>query len=253
MRDVASIRTEFRNLLMAGKVNRVTPGEQDPCDTLEILDAQFVASDSTIFGDENPEYAGRELDWYLSQQCNVNSIKPPVPKIWRDIAAEDGSINSNYGWCIFSQANGRQFERCREALAADPRTRQATMIYQRPSMHDDAVAGGMRDFICTYAAQVFVRREAVRGDDGMMVPGLATDQDLGSYVPRLHYTVYMRSNDAVFGYKNDLAWHVFVRNMLLEQLKKGGGPAFRNLRPAPITWNAASLHVYRRHFDLVSW
>jgi thymidylate synthase len=57
----------------------------------------------------------------------------------------------------------------------------------------------------------------------------------------------MRSNDAVFGYKGDRAWHEYVYNQAVLQLSV----TYPGLRRGMIIWNAASLHVYPRHFDLV--
>jgi len=77
----------------------------------------------------------------------------------------------------------------------------------------------MDDFICTNAVNYFIR-------DGL-----------------LYAIVQMRSNDAVFGYRNDWAWQQFVLNKLADDL---GVPA------GPIVWQAASLHVYERHYPLIS-
>jgi thymidylate synthase len=52
----------------------------------------------------------------------------------------------------------------------------------------------------------------------------------------------MRSNDVVFGYKNDYAWQQYV----LETLAKDLG-----IQPGFITWQVQNLHVYERHFHLV--
>lgn len=252
MRDVASIRQEFRDLKAAGKVLRSVRGEQSDGDTLEILNAQFVADEPIIFGKENPDYVQRELDWYLSQSRNVWDIDEPVPAIWKKVSGENGEINSNYGWCVFSKENGSQFDHCRASLAADHNTRQATMIYQRPSMHVDSTRHGMHDFICTYGAQLSIRPEPMRDEDGKMLVRFPFDHDLGTWRPRLHYTVFMRSNDAVFGYKNDLAWHRYVRDLMVQTLVSTE-PTLKHLDAAPIAWHSASLHVYRRHFDLVKW
>ena len=53
----------------------------------------------------------------------------------------------------------------------------------------------------------------------------------------------MHSNDVVFGYNNDFAWQKYVTDKLAADLKVPIGPIF---------WNVASLHVYERHFDLIS-
>jgi hypothetical protein len=52
----------------------------------------------------------------------------------------------------------------------------------------------------------------------------------------------MRSNDVVFGYKNDYAWQQHVLNMIANRLYKD---------PGTITWQVQNLHVYERHFHLV--
>jgi len=53
----------------------------------------------------------------------------------------------------------------------------------------------------------------------------------------------MRSNDVVFGYKNDVAWQQHVLNMVASRLYKD---------PGTITWQVQNLHVYERHFHLVA-
>ena len=52
----------------------------------------------------------------------------------------------------------------------------------------------------------------------------------------------MRSNDVVFGYKNDYAWQSYVLEALSSDLEIPAGE---------ITWQVQNLHVYERHFDLV--
>lgn len=218
MRRVADIRQEFRDRKKLGCVTHGEHGESG--DTIEILNAQFVADEPTIFGLVNADYVRRELAWYLSQSLNVNDFEPPVPKIWQRVATEDGRINSNYGYLVFSDENRDQYANCFSALRYHRNTRQAVMIYQRPSMHSDAVVGGMSDFVCTSNVQCFVRQG------------------------KLTYSVFMRSNDAVFGYKNDLAWHKWVHDKLVRDLTNDGMP----VQHGPIVWHAGSLHVYRRHW-----
>ena len=52
----------------------------------------------------------------------------------------------------------------------------------------------------------------------------------------------MRSNDVVFGYKNDYAWQKFVQVMMSRRLKCELGD---------IHWQVQNLHVYERHFHLL--
>lgn len=203
---VATIRRKFTTL------------KADEKGMLELVNARFIADEPAIFGTPNEDWHRRELKWYLSLKCDVNRIQPPIPKIWKDIAATDGSINSNYGWCILSDENGRQFDKAIDSLKRDPYSRQALMIYTRPSMHEDSVRNGMRDFICTNTVQLMIRGE------------------------KLHYLVNMRSSDAVFGYKGDKAWHDFVHTGACDALGIDRGT---------MVWNAGSIHVYPRHIHLV--
>ena len=52
----------------------------------------------------------------------------------------------------------------------------------------------------------------------------------------------MRSNDVVFGYKNDRAWQQYILNKMAEEL---------GVIPGKIIWQVMNLHVYERHFDLI--
>ena len=186
--------------------------------TIEIINASFFAYQDAIFGTPNQDYIERELEWYKSKSLNVNDIPGGPPEIWKMVANTNGRINSNYGWCIYSFENGDQFNKVVEELKRNPDSRRGTMIYNRPSMHYDYNTSGMSDFMCTNAVQYLIR-------DG-----------------KVHALVYMRSNDAVFGYKNDYAWQKHVLQEVCDKL---------NLPMGSIYWNVASLHVYERHFKFV--
>jgi len=116
--------------------------------TFEIISACFIADEPSIFGEVNNGWNVKELAWYMSQSLNINSIPPPIPAVWKQVASPTGLINSNYGWCIFSSENGHQFHKAIDSLIANKNSRQAVMIYIRPSMHEDAIKDGMQDFIC---------------------------------------------------------------------------------------------------------
>jgi len=190
---------------------------------LEIINASFIADEPTIFGVPNENWHLCEREWYLAQSLNVNDIPGPIPAIWKQVASTKGEINSNYGWCIFNQANGSQYFNALNALRLDKNSRQAVMIYNRPSMHVDCKKDGMRDFICTHSTHLFIR------------------------YGKLDYIVNMRSNDAVFGYKGDYAWHSYIHQQACQDLKKH----YPELQLGRLHWNAGSLHVYPRHHALV--
>lgn len=94
----------------------------------------------------------------MSQSLYVKDIPGKTPVIWEQCSDDDGKINSNYGWMVFSEENGSQYQHCLENLIKDPATRNGTMIYNRPSMHDDAYAKNMHDFCCTFAVQCFLNQ-----------------------------------------------------------------------------------------------
>ena len=192
--------------------------------TIEIMNASFFANQPTIFGTVNEDYVQRELEWYKSMSLNVNDIPGGPPEIWKMVANPNGYINSNYGWCIYSQQNGDQYQNVLNELVKNPLSRRATMIYNRPSMHEDYNKGGMSDFMCTNAVQYLIRNN------------------------KLNALVYMRSNDAVFGYKNDYAWQKYVLEQLVADLKNEW---LETLEIGDIYWNVASLHVYERHFKFI--
>jgi thymidylate synthase len=183
-----------------------------------LIGESFIADEDWIIRKPNYEYIERELEWYKSQSLYVNDIPGETPAIWKQVASRDGKINSNYGYLIWSKANGNQYEYVLEELTKNPNSRRAVMIYNRPTMHQDYDENGMSDFVCTYANTFMIR-----------------DNKLIS-----HYL--MRSNDAVFGYNNDVHWSMHVQKRLAKDL---------NIECGNIIWTATNLHVYSRHFKFI--
>jgi thymidylate synthase len=186
--------------------------------TIEVIGESFIADEDWIIRKPNYEYIERELEWYKSQSLKVEDIPGETPAIWKQVASRHGKINSNYGYLIWSNENYRQYNNVLEELKANPNSRRAVMIYNRPSMHYDYNKDGMSDFICTYANTLLIR-------DGKLIS---------------HYL--MRSNDAVFGYDNDVHWALHVQKRLAEDL---------DVECGDIIWTATNLHVYERHFKFI--
>lgn len=222
---------DIKNLLVEKYKNGEFRVTKDGVKTVELQGAQFVADKGWIIREPNYDYANREIEWYKSQSLNVNDIPGVTPKIWQQCADVNGDIVSNYGWMIWSKENGSQYKNCLWQLTNDPTTREAVMIYNRPSMHVDAFANHRHDFCCTYAVQCFLNE---------------TDED---NVYKLDYHVFMRSNDAVFGYDNDYYWHNYVMEKLIEDLSNHY--TGKTIVRGDMIWNAASLHVYERHFKFL--
>jgi len=217
--NVSDIRKQLYSKLI--KEDFVT--DKTGVKTVEIMNASFIADEPVLFGTPNTDYIERELEWYKSQSRNVNDIPGGTPEIWKRVATPDGYINSNYGWCIWSSENYNQYTNVLDELVSNQDSRRATMIYTRPTMHTDYKLNGMSDFICTNTVQYLIRDK------------------------KLHALVYMRSNDAVFGYKNDYAWQKHVLHRMVLDLNDHA----LNITEGDIYWNVASLHVYERHFNLI--
>lgn len=194
--------------------------------TIEIQNAHFIVDKPWILREPNYDYFNRELEWYDKKSLNINDIPGKIPSQWKLCATPDGYINSNYGWIIYSDENYNQFESCVNKLIADPYTREACMIYSRPSIQQEYNKNGMHDFICTYSVQCFINN--INNDN------------------YLDYIVYMRSNDAIYGFCNDSLWHITVMNRLKERLSK---ELNENIKLGKLYWNAGSLHIYERHFN----
>ena len=188
---------------------------------IEMIGASFEADEPAIFGSPNIEYIQREISWYESQSLNINDIygdQRSPPEAWFFAANSEGVINSNYGYLIYSEENGYQYDNVLAELKANPNSRRATMIYNRPEIWSEYNLDGMSDYICTNSVAYYIRNG------------------------RLDCCVQMRSNDVVYGYKNDYAWQQYVLHTLATDL---------DLDVGTMIWQVQNLHVYERHFDLV--
>ena len=191
--------------------------------TIEMMGASFLATEDAIFGTPNEEYIEKELLWYESGSTNIFDLDPDPPHAWRMTADPHGNINSNYGHLIFSPKWNFQYSNCLNELIQNPNSRRATMIYTRPTIWLDYCENGKSDFICTNSVTYYIR-------DGL-----------------LQSVVQMRSNDVIFGYKNDYAWQQTVMDRMIEALTSFDIKVEKGM----MWWQVQNLHVYERHFDLV--
>lgn len=211
---VADVRSWFQNL----KSNQEYVIDKTGCKMIEVVGATFIADEPSIFGIVNQDYVEREIEWYKSMSRNVNDIKGGPPVAWKACAAKDGTINSNYGYLIWSEENYKQYDHVLAELKRAPESRRAEMIYTRPSIWNEYNRDGMSDFICTDSVQYFIR-------DGKLIAD-----------------VRMRSNDIWAGYRNDKAWQDYVHLQLARDL---------GVEVGPMIWHAGSLHCYERNFYLI--
>ena len=235
MQNVNDIREYFIEELKAERFTTDKTGAK----TIEMLGATFIADEPAIFGTPVQSYIDAELAWYESGSTNINDIhgkdKAP-PAAWQYAADEYGNINSNYGHLVFSSKYHTQYQNAFNELWRNPDSRRAQMVYNRPSIWVEFDEGGKSDFICTNAQAVYIR-------DG-----------------KLHMVSQMRSNDVVFGYKNDYAWAQYLMDKFVQDYNTEAnirnttstfGEPVQLITKGDLIWAVMNLHVYSRHFDLV--
>ena len=196
--------------------------------TIELIGASFFADQPAIFGTPNESYIEIEKAWYESQSTNVNWMSETynrnVPEAWKAAANSFGQINSNYGHLIYSDKYHHQYGRVLDELLENPDGRRASMIYTRPSIWEEYNEDDKNDFICTNSVTYYIRDNS------------------------LHCVVQMRSNDVVFGYKNDYAWQLHVLKQMVGDYNEC---SLEKIKVGDIIWQVQNLHVYERHFHLV--
>ena len=194
--------------------------------TIELIGASFIADEDAIFGTPNAQYIEKEIEWYNSESTNIYDIykdEQDAPQAWQYSANRHGEINSNYGLLIYGEKYFEQYENALDELIKNPDSRRACMVYNRPSIWLEYKENGKNDFICTNAVTYYIR-------DGY-----------------LDCVIQMRSNDVIFGYRNDFAWQKHVRDTMVNDLNHSK----MNVQAGDIYWQVQNLHVYERHFDLV--
>lgn len=165
---------------------------------------------STKWRNFNLDYAKREWQWYLSADRNIRAMEPPVPKIWQDISDDNGDTFSNYGW---QWQRSNQIEYVINELRSNPLSRRACISIYDAKENKDWV----RDVPCTLAICFYIE------DDSLCM------------------SVYMRSNDLVFGFCNDQYCFSKLQEYIAKKIDKKIGYYHHS---------ATDLHIYERHFDL---
>ena len=68
------------------------------------------------------KYVKSELDWYKSMDLSIIGHEGIESNpTWQSCCTKDDKkeINSNYGWCVFSEENGSQYDECLNVLKKD--------------------------------------------------------------------------------------------------------------------------------------
>lgn len=179
------------------------------------------------------EYTVKEMALYDSCSNSVEDFAK-ASKFWEKIANPDGTINSAYGYLIWSkrsQGNSEMerlinpsihpkltdrtpWEWAKQTLIADKDTRQAVMAFALPEHRWI----GNKDQVCTLHGNWLIR------------------DDL------LNLSIVMRSNDLSKGLVYDLSWFVSLMDKMVQELK----PTYPNLHKGTYTHTAHSMHIYER-------
>ena len=228
MNSVKDIREFFINELKDEAFTIDKTGQK----TIEMIGANFVASEPSIFGKPSQSYIDAEINWYESESTNIYDIHgtdQEPPAAWKYSADKHGNINSNYGHLVFSDKYFNQFDMAFNELWCNPDSRRAQMVYNRPSIWVEFNEGGKSDFICTNAQTFYIR-------DGVLM-----------------MVSQMRSNDVVFGYKNDYAWAQYLMDKFVAQWNTMAAATGEHgeIEKGMLIWSVMNLHVYERHFHLV--
>ncbi len=157
-----------------------------------------------------------EFLWHFSGRNDTSSISHYAPR-WADFADGEAISSSCYGHKIFRPVNGglSQWDIVVNLLRSDPSTRRAMINLYDPAENTLPQA---IDVACTCSLQFLIRNG------------------------RLHLTVYMRSNDAIWGLPYDCFIFTMLQELMARQLEVSLGDYVHF---------ATSLHVYERHFSLV--
>lgn len=172
-------------------------------------------------GSQN-KYIAAEFLWYFAGRRDLDFIQK-YASFWKQVANPDGTLNSAYGHLLFNRKNeyGKtQWQWAYDSLVADKDSRQAIMHFNTPDHQWD----GNKDFVCTLSGNFHIREN------------------------RLHFTINMRSNDAILGTATDVAFFCVLQIQMWKLLKN----TYPDLELGSYTHFVHSMHIYERHFDLVS-
>ena len=165
----------------------------------------------------NVDYAITEWLWYLSRNPKVNNIGK-LANIWNLIKDDSGECESNYGCYLL----GDQWEWVKAELIKDKDSRRASLAINQPYHKGKNV----NDYPCTQYLQFFIRDR------------------------KLHLSVNMRSNDAVFGFCNDVFTFCMFQQLMLNDLN-ANLPADQQIELGNYFHHAGSFHLYKNHWEML--
>lgn len=165
-------------------------------------------------------YLKKELSLYLSGSFTADHFAK-ASRFWDTIKNPDDTINSAYGYLIFSKPNEHgytQFDWAVKSLQQDKDSRQAIMHFNSTEHQRD----GIRDFPCTLTATFHIRDN------------------------KLNMTTVMRSNDIRKGLQYDLPFFTMLQRLVQLRLVTTTYPT---LEMGTYSHLSQSLHIYENDFE----
>lgn len=204
----------------------------------EILACTFELTDPTQRVVWNPAretnhgFAAGEFLWYWQGKRDLKTMLF-YNKRMKDFSNDGETLNSAYGYRLRKEIffpheswggwGETQWETCKQTLIADPDSRRAVMLINRPEDERSANVQGSKDVPCTLSLQFFIRDN------------------------RLNLHAVMRSNDVMWGLTYDaFSFTMFQECMLLDLQKE---PKFKDIELGSYYHTAGSMHIYERHFE----
>lgn len=211
------IETDTADELFQNVIRHLTPIIDDNV-VAEIINANLCLKDPTrntmceCTRKMPIRYAIGELLWYNSRNITAESISP-FSKFWTKIAEPDGTVNSNYGYCIHDKFGFDQWEMVKELLKNNPTSRQAILHIKEAR---NVVDNPTKDLNCTIALQFLLRNG------------------------KLDMITTMRSNDIWLGLPYDVFNFTCMQIQMAMELNVEIGKYYHNV---------GSLHLYKKDVE----
>lgn len=193
-----------------------TDGNKISDGTIELQNVAFTLTDPTnrfVRSSLMPascNYIKREILWYFTGSRSPAMVA--TAKRWKKVTV-DGEVNSNYGDYLFGDGyiiGGEMPYVVTELMKKD--SRRAVAFIGNNSTYAQMWTG--KDFPCTTTLQFFKRNG------------------------KLDLNVYMRSNDLIYGWRNDLPFFTLLQEMVAADI---------GVELGTYTHIAGSLHIYPKH------
>ena len=157
-----------------------------------------------------------EFAWHVGGSRDVSFISYYLER-WAELAGDSSTVNGScYGYKIFGNRIGglTQWDRLVELLRSDPDSRRGVLSFQNDNANLEPEAP---DQPCACILHFMVREG------------------------RVYLTVYMRSNDAIWGLPYDVFLFTMLQELLACQL---------SLKLGSYSHTVGSMHLYEHHLHL---